>query len=57
MPKSVVKVEGKLLVRAADKKLALDQTNVFMSDKGLPSFKANEYHTEEIDDSTILEAA
>lgn len=57
MPKFMVKVEGKLLVRAADKKLALEQANVFMADKRLPSFKAVEYHTEEIDDSAILEAA
>ena len=56
MAQFMVKVEGKLLVRAADKKLAIEHANVFMSDKGLPSFKGNEYGTEPVDDSTVLEA-
>ena len=56
MAQFMVKIEGKLLVRAADKKLAIEHANVFMSDKGLPSFKGNEYGTEPVDDSTVLEA-
>ena len=57
MAQFLVKIEGKLLVRAADKKLAIEHANVFMSDKGLPSFKGSDYGTEPIDDSTVLEAS
>jgi len=54
MSKFLVKVEGKLIVDAADKKLAQDRANVYMGDKGLPGFKATEYGTEQVEDSNIL---
>jgi len=52
--KFLVKVEGKLIVEAADKKLAVEKANVFFADKNLGGFKANEYYTEEINDTSVI---
>jgi len=42
--KFLVKVEGKLIVEAADKKLAIEKANVFLAEKSLGGFKGNEYY-------------
>jgi len=52
--KFLVKVEGKLIVEAADKKLAIEKANVFLADKNLGGFKGSEYSTEEIHDTSVV---
>jgi hypothetical protein len=54
--KFLVKVEGKLLVEASDKKLAIEKANVFFADRNLGGFKGSEYSTEEIQDSSVIPA-
>jgi len=54
--KFIVKVDGKLLVEASDKKLALEKANVFLADKNLGGFKGSEYGTEEVNDTSVIPA-
>jgi hypothetical protein len=54
--KFLVKVDGKLIVEASDKQLAIEKANVFLADKNLGGFKGNEYDTEEITDSSVIPA-
>ena len=56
MPKFIVKVEGKLLVQAESKEAAIERANVHMADVGLPSFKASNYDSYIIDDTTVVPA-
>jgi len=52
----LVKVEGKLIVAAPDKKTALARANVYMTRVGLSTFKGNEHYTEEIEEEQVVEA-
>jgi len=52
----LVKVEGKLLVDASDKRLAIEKANVFLANKNLEGFKGNEYYTEEVHDTRVVPA-
>lgn len=50
----IVGVSGKLIVQAEDKKAAVARANVFMADKGVPSFKGNEFGTEMVENSQVI---
>lgn len=54
MARFMVKVEGKLLITANDKQAAIERANMFMADKGLPSFKGNDYYTEQVEDGSVV---
>jgi hypothetical protein len=53
----LVAVQGKLIVSADSKEAAIERANVFVADHGLPSFKAQPYGTEQVEDSTVVQPA
>jgi len=50
----IVRVVGKLLVEASDKKLALEKANVFLANKNFGGFKSTDYGTEEVNNTSII---
>ena len=53
----LVSVQGKLIVSADTKEAAMERANVFMADHGVPSFKAQPYGTEQVEDSSVVQPA